>query len=128
VPDFILSSSALRARKTADILADRFDIDRSKVKAVDALYLADVPTQLKYLARVPVDFSRVMLVGHNPGLEELLLFLAASGAYRTQKGKLMTTASLAHLQLPDQWQQLSQCSGVLLQLFKPEDLLQKLAV
>ncbi len=40
------------------------------------IYLASVPTLLEHLSALDPDWSRVMLIGHNPGLSELLMHLA----------------------------------------------------
>jgi len=88
-PELILSSPALRARQTTEILLRtsklqvelRFDV---------RIYEASPDTLLSILAEVDPKKSAVLMVGHNPGMEELLQFL--SGEVKT-----MPTAALAKL-------------------------------
>lgn len=81
-PDWVLVSPAVRARETWDIaweaMKDR--LAPPQVESVPALYGAD-PAQLLHIVRAAsvADPSRLMLVGHNPGLHELALALAGSG-------------------------------------------------
>ena len=39
------------------------------------LYLADLPTLIKHVTKLPEDAHRIMLFGHNPGLSELAEYL-----------------------------------------------------
>jgi phosphohistidine phosphatase len=48
-----------------------------------------------------------MLVGHNPGLEELLVWLAGEVVPVPEDGKLLPTATLARLRMPADWQVLT---------------------
>jgi len=64
----------------------------------------------------------VMLVGHNPGLEQLLLHLAGETVTRPADGKLLTTTALAWLAMPGDWHDLPRGSATLLSLTRPRDL------
>jgi len=74
VPDRILASSARRTRETARgaAAAARFE---GTLDALDELYLAEPEAYIKAVARHAPDAQRVLLVGHNPGLEALALIL-----------------------------------------------------
>jgi phosphohistidine phosphatase len=83
-PDLILCSSAVRARATQDLVLPHLGAPVPEVAFDDALYLAAPETLLARLRRVgPGETGEVprhvMLVGHNPGLEELAVLLAGSG-------------------------------------------------
>ncbi len=54
------------------------------------------------LLSIPDSVQRVLLVGHNPGFESLLRYLAPN-IQTPGDGKLMPTATLAYLQLGQQW-------------------------
>ena len=58
---------------------------------------------LEVLADCPPDARRIMLVGHNPGLEELLVWLVDETVQVPEDGKLLPTATLARLQMPANW-------------------------
>lgn len=77
-PDVLLSSSALRARTTATILADGMDIPSDRVIMVPQLYLANVPELLTVLKSQSPTHQHAMLVAHNPGLTELGNYLGES--------------------------------------------------
>lgn len=112
-PDFILSSPAVRALSTAAQAAQALGIDAAAIKLDQRLYFQGIAQIKSVLATVPSSAKRILLVGHNPDLEALLLDLAASEDV-PQQAKLMPTATLVRLQLPDQWQQLpANCAKLL---------------
>ncbi|MFW5699176.1 MAG: SixA phosphatase family protein [Planctomycetota bacterium] len=76
-PDLIVSSPARRALDTARIVAGQTDYDPKEVQTDRRLYLADVDDVMTVLRELPDAADRVLLVGHNPGLFELALFLGA---------------------------------------------------
>ena len=71
VPDYILSSSAVRTRQTTAHLLTVFSATPPQVAYEDSLYLASPLTLLGSLVEVPDAASHVMIVAHNPGIEEL---------------------------------------------------------
>jgi phosphohistidine phosphatase len=103
LPDLILLSTAKRTRKTvAGLVAG--GAYRGKRKARRAFYLAGPQAYLKALRGVPDKYRRVLVVGHNPGLEELVARL-------TGKGAALPTATLARVSLPiTRWRELGKAS------------------
>ncbi len=75
VPEVILSSSAERAQATARSVAETADW-APQLRVTRRLYLAEPEQYLAVLAQVPNDVERVLMVGHNPGLESLASELA----------------------------------------------------
>ena len=71
VPEHILTSPAIRARRTAELAAAACGASR-RVEVMDGIYDASVETLMELLRGVEEPASRVMLVGHNPGLEGLV--------------------------------------------------------
>ena len=115
-PDLVLSSDAVRARVTADTAATAAgylgEIIRDK-----RLYLAGPRDILAVLRTVhEPDTDTVMVVGHNPGLEELVTHLTA-------QPEPMPTAALAEIELPiDDWRELTAAiRGRLVHLWRPKD-------
>ncbi len=109
VPDLILSSTARRAQDTAQAVheASGFSGD---IDLYQDLYLSDTACYLDILCRLPDDANRVLVVGHNPDLEELLTLL-------TDANEPMATASLAQVDLPiSSWQELNEATDGRLQL------------
>ena len=119
-PDLILSSSAVRAQRTAEAVAVACGLDGA-VRSEPRLYLAEPSTILELLGEVAGDVERVLIVGHNPGLEELVAIL-------TGRDETMPTAALAQITLPiDDWVQLvgprPRTRGRLVELWRPKEAL-----
>lgn len=114
-PEKVLSSSAKRAKKTAEkaIEASGFEAD---LILVDELYLAPPDAYLKELRHLNDELNCVLMVGHNPGLEELVTRL-------TGKHEPMPTSALAHIDLPiDQWRDAAlDGSGNLVRIWRPKE-------
>jgi phosphohistidine phosphatase len=92
VPQLIVSSTALRARKTASKVAKQMDYPRA-IELTDQLYLSSPRDHLEVVRALPDAEDRVMLVGHNPGLSQ---FLDALTGAETE----LATAQLAQVELP----------------------------
>lgn len=100
VPDLIVTSSAERARATAAAAAEAAG-HRGEVRVEPRLYLAEPDLILALLRAVPNQVSRLLIVGHNPGLESLCTRL-------TGEAVRLPTGALAHLELPrDRWEDLA---------------------
>jgi phosphohistidine phosphatase len=116
-PDTIVTSDALRARTTAETVAEAAAYS-GKIVVDRRLYLAgpaDIVDVLRTL-REP-EAGTVMIVGHNPGLEELV-------AQLTGEEQRLPTAALAQIALPiDRWSDLTTATrGTLLALWRPKEL------
>jgi phosphohistidine phosphatase len=109
VPDLILSSTARRARDTAQAVLETSGFS-GDIDLYQDLYLSDTSCYLDILCCLPEDANRVLVVGHNPDLEELLTLL-------TDVSEPLTTASLAQVDLPiTSWQELNEATDGRLQL------------
>ncbi len=100
VPDRILASPARRARQTAEAVATAVGLPVDAIHYHDPLYLAGRAALLAALQQEAPACSRLLLVAHNPGLDELATWLAAAPLPGTPSGKLMTTATLAWFSVP----------------------------
>ncbi|MCK5696751.1 MAG: phosphohistidine phosphatase SixA [Gammaproteobacteria bacterium] len=105
-PDRVLSSPAVRAKYTAQKMMKAMGETDQSIFYDQRIYEADLDELLEVLAEVPRSIHRVMLVGHNPSLEQLLCYLCEEKIERTHKGKLLTTTALAHLSLSVSWDKL----------------------
>lgn len=94
IPDVILSSPAVRAMKTAEAVADACSYE-GNIEIEEDFYPGSPSDYLEALNNLPDDPMRVMVVGHNPGLEELLNEL-------TGESESLPTAALAQINLPIQ--------------------------
>jgi len=122
MPGLILASPARRAQQTALRLCRAARIPETAIVWAPAIYEASLSTLLHLLATDAGGHPRVMLVGHNPGLELLLLHLVGETVTRTPDGKLLPTATLAWLEMPEHWHGLPPGSATLLSLTRPRDL------
>jgi phosphohistidine phosphatase len=122
VPDHVVASPARRARQTARRACKALGLDPEQVDWQTRLYLADLSTLLAVLADCPGDARRVLLVGHNPGLEELLVYLGGHDLPPPPGGKRLPTATVARLDLPEDWADLAAGSGELRAWVRPRDL------
>jgi len=96
LPSLVVSSSAARARQTAELCLASLPVSTALVVRSD-LYLAEPAAYLEALAAGADPHTSVLVVGHNPGLEALVLSL-------TGRSEHLATASLVEIQLPvDAW-------------------------
>lgn len=116
IPDIILSSTATRARETTEAVVDSSGF-HGEVQFSSAFYLAPSDVWIEALVLLSQEYKRVMIVGHNPGLEILVEQL--TGCEET-----FPTAALAHIQLMvDHWTELShQPMAQLVELWRPKEL------
>ena len=119
VPDLVVSSPAERARQTALKVCNSMDLKKKNIKWDDGVYGASVSDLLVVLARCPTDASTVLLVGHNPGLEDLLTFLVGDEAEVPSDGKLLPTATVARLEMPNDWSRLEPGCAQLVDVTRP---------
>ncbi len=97
-PEQVIASPALRARQTALAVSAALGLDNADIAWEPAIYGASVQALLYAIAGHGNGRSRLLLVGHNPGLEELLLYLTGGRLPDTGGHKLMPTGAIAHLQ------------------------------
>jgi len=116
LPDLILSSTAKRARATAEIVADESGFE-GEIQLSRDLYSFSPEAYLEALTDVPDEFQRLMIVGHNPGLEEILE--ALTGSYER-----LPTAALVQISLPiEHWVELNEeIEGELINVWLPKEL------
>ena len=122
IPDYIRSSPATRAKNTAEITSKAMCIDEQQIYYDASLYAASLQHLKNALASCPPSAQRVMLIGHNPGLESLLEFLNKGSLPISNDGKLLATATLAIFAMPDNWNTLSTGCAKLLSITRPADL------
>lgn len=113
-PDFVLSSPAERAIATTENLCKAMGYTAQQINQDKRIYAANIKTLKKILAECPVHVKRVLLVGHNPELEELLMDLTGGNIDIPEDGKLLATATLARLKMPNNWKKLNRgCAEII---------------
>lgn len=124
-PGLILCSPAVRTRQTLELIRDDARLS-APVLVEEMLYLAPAAVLLRRLRRLGPDVDAVLVIGHNPGLQELACLLAgnddSSPALNTLSEKF-PTAALAELALPDDnWRALAAGSSRLRAFTTPKNL------
>jgi len=120
LPDVILCSSARRTEQTMQLvllglLSSGAEPDQIEQNSFESMYLASSST-LKQLIHLHMNAHHsLMLIGHNPGMEGLLLHYCPN-APLTHSGKLMTTANIAVIEFDDL------LNPVLIEFQRPGDL------
>ena len=116
IPDLILTSPAKRALQTLKRICNECG---TQTITIDELYNADLDTLKRILAEAP-PVERIMIIGHNPGIERLFNFLQKNT--KEQETHLFPTASLAHFVLPSEWHQLNSGDGRLMHFVRPKEI------
>jgi phosphohistidine phosphatase len=126
VVDLILCSSAARTVQTAELVLHELD---SEIDYRDSLYLADAAKILAAVRGAPAKVEALMLVGHNPGLENCAGLLAREPVRRKERARhealeeKFPTCALAVLDFDvGRWRDVVQGSGKLVDFVRPRDL------
>ena len=116
VPQLILVSTAVRTTETAKLLVETSGF-KGETIALDSLYLAEAEEYLHDLLTIADDIERVMIIGHNPGLEALLQILSG-------RIEALPTGVVAYISLPiNHWSEVhNKVEGDLVELWRPKEL------
>jgi phosphohistidine phosphatase len=121
-PELVLCSSAVRTRQTLELIRPAFG-SATNVTFEDALYAASADELLERVRRLPAEVVSAMLIGHNPGLQQLGLELASSGTDLQRLETKFPTAALATLAVADTtWSRLVPGDAVLTAYVVPKEL------
>jgi len=114
-PDLVLSSPAERARQTAGLVLEAARLT-APVRFDERIYEATAARLVEVVSQIEESVETALLVGHNPGMEELIGLL-------TGETRRMPTAALARLALDtDKWAKLREGAARLEELTKPKEL------
>ena len=125
MPECIISSPALRASQTCHILCENIGFPSDHIVWSRDIYAAYMVTLLHALSREPETTKSVMLVGHNPAIEDLLLHLCGEAIWKDhaqKNGKLFTTGNIAKISVDNTWKSLAMGGAKLAQLLRPKEL------
>lgn len=114
-PDIVISSPAVRASQTTELLREAAGLTAA-LRFEAEIYEATSQRLLTIVQGIDDQMNSAILVGHNPGFEELLAAL-------TGESKRMPTAALACIELDvPRWSEVAAGSGKLSWLMRPKDL------
>ncbi|HUO87960.1 MAG TPA: histidine phosphatase family protein [Rhizomicrobium sp.] len=127
-PNLILSSTSQRTMETVEGMAGELS-SAPRVDHLEALYLAEPEVILSVIRLAPDKMKRVMVVGHNPGLEHLATLLAREPVKRKERDRFdmieekFPTAALAVLDFDvARWRDVAPGGGALADFVRPRDL------
>ena len=122
--DFVLASSALRVRETLQGVQESFDLG-APIRFERDVYLASTQTLVSLVRGLQDSVQAPLLVGHNPGLERLLVELthADDKGLRDRIAGKYPTGALAAVELPaGKWSEVMPGSGAIVELILPREL------
>lgn len=106
VPQVIMSSPALRARATAEKCVKSMGLGVDVIELKPALYCEDEKPLLKTLRACPDSVTRLMVVCHNPALEDAVVWLTGKRPRPPKATKLVPTAAVVRLSFEGSWDSL----------------------
>jgi phosphohistidine phosphatase len=121
--DLVLASPARRVIETLEEVAAVYGAFQAEFE--ERLYLASTATLIEIVRAAPDSAGRLLLVGHNPGLEELALCLSGrdDGALRKEVEVKYPTGTVAEIALPvERWSEVEEGAGSLVRFIRPRDL------
>jgi phosphohistidine phosphatase len=120
-PELVLCSTATRARETLERIEPLRGERRLRIEP--ELYAADAATLLGRIQQIPAAVRSVILIGHNPGLQELAVLLARHGPAARELEAKFPTGALATLAFPGRsWDALDRGTAELIDFIRPRDL------
>lgn len=123
-----LAFDEVRASPAVRVVETLADIETGYGRALTPdydrrLYLASVETLLDIIHATDERVERLLVVGHNPGLEQLALLLTSTGALRDEAALKYPTATLAEIRFAvDRWRDVAEGGGTLERFIRPRDL------
>ena len=120
-PELVICSPAVRARQTLDGLGDA--VASARVEIAPDIYEAHESDLLERARKAPEDVASVLMIGHNPSIQRLVLLLADENERLDQLRGKFPTAALATLSIESaRWQDLHPGDAKLTAFVKPRDL------
>jgi len=110
----LICSPAVRTRETAELVLKSSKL-RVEERWDERIYEASLRDLLQVVSEIPEDKKDAILIGHNPGFEELLAFL-------TGESLRMPTAALAKIKFEESWKDVEARSGKLDWFVTPKKL------
>jgi len=120
--DLVLASPAVRVTETLTEVAQGYGA-AVDTRFDESIYLAPVDVLLALVRGADDKGTRLLLVGHNPGMEQLALLLAGAGPLRDEIAAKYPTGALAEIgfEVPH-WRDVAPGSGLLARFVRPREL------
>ena len=125
LPEKIIASPAVRVKQTCKAYCEILEYPLGEVEWNSDIYEAYAVTLLQVLANLDEGIQSVMLIGHNPSLEDVLMNLCGRSALKEHSqvnGKIFTTANIAKLITNSPWKDLITDDVLLDEILRPKEL------
>lgn len=122
--DMVLASPAVRVRETIEGAQEKLKLEAAICFERD-IYLASDETLLEMVRGLPESVHAPLLVGHNPGLQQLVLALTRDDpkGLRARVEEKLPTAAFVRIALPvEQWSDVEPATGTIADLIVPREL------
>ncbi len=116
-PDLIISSPAVRAAATAEIIAEKIGYPPDKIKYLDELYLCSTSEYIEVLIEQSVKTRHIFLISHNPGTTSFTNLLTNGNIDN------IPTCGVAHVELDlYKWEDTEPGTGKLIKIITPKNI------
>lgn len=126
IPDRLVVSAAQRTRETASLILQHLPVLKDNVIIDKELYLADRGTICElielYARASSRSGQRLMLLAHNPGMDDVVRYLSSRMPPLSDNGKLMTTCAVARFRLDAPESVNKPGQGELIDLLRPKEI------
>lgn len=119
IPELVITSTAMRAKTTAELITAEIGIKPDKMVYEKELYLASAQEIFLLIKETPPEYNSVMIVAHNPGITELLNRLTGGNNFVTN----IPTCGVAELQFEGEWNKLASGKCLLEKFLVPKEVL-----
>ena len=121
--DICVASPAARVRETLDGLGEGYGQFAFEIRFERGIYEASVAALLNVIQELPESAADALLVGHNPGLERLIVELTRRGKLHDEVARKFPTAAVAVAEFPVfRWSDVQPGTGTLVDLIVPKEL------
>lgn len=120
--DRIICSPALRAKQTCQLVSQELGIPQNNILFETGIYEASLNNLLSLVNQHSEGIHTLLIIGHNPGLDQLLCYLSREPPPVSSTGKLLTTAAIAILDYGNTAITAKPLQAQLQYLIRPKDL------
>lgn len=124
--DHIIASPAVRVTQTLELFVPAAGLDAVTVGFDRRIYLASAATLIDVIRETGAEVQHLLITGHNPGLEDLILMLvppSADDSLRNKVDEKLPTAALARLEIDiSDWNALDSGMARFADFIRPRDL------
>jgi phosphohistidine phosphatase len=123
--DFALASPAARVRETIDGLSETYGEPKFPIRFEPKMYGAGADALIELIREMPGEAEDALLIGHNPGLERLVVGLSRDDGHglRDKVAEKFPTAAVAVIEFPvSSWTEVAPGKGKMVELILPKEL------